>query len=131
MADPATIAIATAAATGLATVFGQRATDATMNLVNKLALALSRRFGDSPEAQEALVAARFEGPEQARAIETVAEHLERAERSDSEIADLVARLRPLVSAQDGSSVTNHVGDVGGHAQVVQAGDIGHIDMRRT
>lgn len=130
MADPATIAIATAAATGLATVFGERATDATMALVNKLALALANRFGKDPEAQQALVAARFEGPGQARAIATVAEHLEEAERSDPEIADLVARLRPCVTTGGEGSVTNSVGSVSGHGQVIQARDIGQFNNGR-
>jgi hypothetical protein len=125
MADPATIAIATAAATGMATVFSEKVSQGTVALVNKLAMALTKRFGQEPEAQQALVAARFEGPEQQQAIATVAEHLERAERDDPEIAELMERLRPLAVQNEGGTVVyNHnTGDIGGQSIMIQAGHI--------
>ncbi|MBR8745111.1 hypothetical protein [Nocardiopsis sp. MG754419] len=129
MSDPVTLAIATAAATGAATKLGDKVTEGTVALIRRLAEALTQRFGQDPEAQNALVAARFEGPEQQKAIATVAERLHRAEEDDPRIRDIMARLRPEVSQEGDGAVSNRIhGNVSGNARVYQGRDF-HGDIR--
>ncbi|MFE1102240.1 hypothetical protein ACFW4K_17125 [Nocardiopsis alba] len=119
MSDPVTLSIATAVATGVATKLGEGANV----LLGKLAQALTRRFARDPEAQSALVSARFEGPEQPQAIEVVAERLERAEEEDPEIRELVGRLRAEATRESDDSVSNVIeGNVSGDARVIMGRD---------
>ncbi|MEU3138689.1 hypothetical protein ABZ645_04895 [Nocardiopsis alba] len=119
MSDPVILSIATAVATGVATKLGEGANA----LLGKLAQTLTRRFVQDPEAQSALVSARFEGPERPQAIEVVAERLERAEEEDPEIRELVGRLRAEATRESDDSVGNVIeGNVSGDARVIMGRD---------
>ncbi len=127
MADPATLAIATAIVTGAVTKITESATDGTVTAFRSLCRAVFARFRSRPEAQEALDEARLAAEDPA-ALATVVEHLEHAESEDPGIRRLMDELRREVVQEGDGAVYNSIqGGVSGHARVIQARDF-HGDI---
>lgn len=128
MADPATLAIATAVVTGAVTKITETATEDTLASFKSLCKAVFARFRSDPRAQEALDEARLE-PEDPEALTAVAEHLARAEGEDPGIGRLMDQMRQEVVQEGEGAVHNSIqGDVSGQARVVQGRDF-HGDVR--
>lgn len=124
MADPVTITIATAIATGAAKKLGESVSEGTVATFKSLCKSVFARFRSTPGAQEALDNARLESDDP-DALTAVAEHLEQAEREDPQVRELMEVLRREVVPEDrGGTVHNTIhGDVSGNARVVQADHI--------
>ncbi|GAB3689038.1 hypothetical protein [Nocardiopsis oceani] len=128
MAEPVTVAIAAAIATGAVTKVTEYATEGTVDTFKSLCRAVFARFRSEPEAQEALDEARLDTGD-TEVLTVVAEHLERAEREDPEIGRLMGDLRSTVSQEGAGSVSNQIhGSVSGNARVYQGRDF-HGDIR--
>lgn len=122
MADPITIALATAVATGMASKISEHASEAVGEALKRLQRAVFKRFRGDDAAQEALDEARI-SPEDPAVMETLADLLERAADADPEIADLVDRLGSHVEQGGEGNVINQIhGDVSDRARVVQGRD---------
>ncbi len=125
MVDDVTIAIATAVAGTIA----ESVTTGGVNAVKALRRRLRERFGDQPEAQEALEAARDDDGESPNLVRALATHIDSAREDDPEVQRLIETLRPEFSAEQGSVHNTITGDVSGTA--IQARDIeGGIDIGR-
>ncbi|MDT0329160.1 hypothetical protein [Nocardiopsis lambiniae] len=123
MADPVTIALATALVTGAAAKISEHAGETVVEGLKRLQRAVFKRFRGDAAAQEALDEARVDSDDPA-AIEAVAEHLERAAAEDPEIGSLVRELRGQVSQRSEGSVSNRItGGVSGNARVFQGGNV--------
>lgn len=129
MADPATLAIATAVVTSAVTKITESATDGTVAAFKSLCKAVFLRFRSAPQAQDALDGARLE-PDSPKALAAVAEHLERAEGEDPEIRRLMQVLRQEVVQEGDGAVYNSIqGEVSGGARVFQGRDIhGNVNL---
>lgn len=122
MADPVTLAIATAVVTGAVGKITEAATGGTVAALKSLRKAVFARFRSDPEAQDALDEALLE-PEDPEALTAVAEHLERAEGADPGIRALMDELRrEVVQEGDGAVYNNFQGDVSDNARVIQGRD---------
>jgi len=127
MADPVTLVLATAVVTGVASTISEAATEATGAALKALRASVFAWFRASPDTQAVLDEALLE-PEEPRALEAVAQALERAEREDPGIRELLRELRPQVAQAGHGAVHNSVsGDVSGSARVVQGRDF-HGDI---
>ncbi|MEU0488142.1 hypothetical protein ABZ249_02860 [Nocardiopsis sp. NPDC006139] len=129
MADPVTIALATAVVTGMASKISERAGEAVGEGLKRLRRAVFKRFRGDEAAQDALDEAMLDTDDPA-AVEAVAEHLERIAAQDPEIGALVRELGAQVEVgQEGEgNVVNQIhGDVSGRARVVQGRDF-HGDI---
>lgn len=124
MADPVTVTIATAVATGAAKKLGESVSEGTAAAFKSLCKSVFARFRSTPEALEALDNARLESDDP-DAVAAVAEHLEQAEREDPQIRELMEALRREVAPEDGGGAVHNTihGDVSGNARIMQAGDI--------
>ncbi|MEV2274199.1 hypothetical protein AB0I72_01315 [Nocardiopsis sp. NPDC049922] len=123
MPDPATLALATAVATGAVSKIAEVVSQATIDDFASFRKALFRFFRGVPEAQEALDEARVE-PDDADAIASVADHIERAAAADPELRRLVDALTVEVAQEGDGAVYNSIqGDVSGNAKVIQTRDI--------
>ncbi|MFY7067889.1 hypothetical protein ACOQFV_18705 [Nocardiopsis changdeensis] len=129
MADPVTIALATAVVTGMASKISERASEAVGEGLKRLRRAVFKRFRGDEAAQDALDEAMLD-PDDLAAVEAVAGHLERIAAQDPEIGALVRELGAQVEVgQEGEgNVVNQIhGDVSGRARVVQGRDF-HGDI---
>ena len=129
MADPVTIALATAVVTGMASKISERASEAVGEGLKRLRRAVFKRFRGDEAAQDALDEAMLD-PDNPAAAEAVAGHLERIAAQDPEIGALVRELGAQVEVgQEGEgNVVNQIhGDVSGRARVVQGRDF-HGDI---
>ncbi|WP_306368816.1 hypothetical protein [Nocardiopsis sp. CC223A] len=123
MADPITIALATAVVTGVAGTISEHASEAVSEGLKRLQRAVFKRFRGDDAAQEAMDEARL-SPQDPAAMGTLAEFLERAAAADPEIADLMNRLGTYVGQDGEGNTTNRIhGDVSDRAKVVQARDV--------
>ncbi|MFL1430836.1 MULTISPECIES: hypothetical protein [unclassified Nocardiopsis] len=130
MADPITIALATAVVTGVAGKISEHASEAVSEGLKRLQRAVFKRFRGDDAAQEAIDEARI-SPEDPAAIEAVAGHLERAAAEDPEIAGLMRRLGNQVEQHAGGDIVNNnvYGDLKGNSKVIQIRDShGGINM---
>ncbi|MFC3997155.1 hypothetical protein ACFOVU_14575 [Nocardiopsis sediminis] len=118
MVDEVTIAIAAA----VAGKFAESFTEGAKTLARRLRPLLK---GRSPEAHDALEAARDVDGEDAVLVEEVAGHLAAAERDDSDVREILAELRSLLGTEGHTTVNTITGAVSG--SVVQAGTI-HGDL---
>lgn len=125
MVDDVTIAIAAAVAGKAA----EQLTDSGRAALKKLRQAVRARFRQDPDARDALESAQ-DDYEDAVVVEELAEHLDSAQRDDTEIRRLAEELRPYF-ADAGGGVTNTVnGDVR-DGTVIQARDItGGVNLDR-
>ena len=129
MADPITVALATAVVTGMASTISEHAGEAVTEGLKRLRRAVFKRFRADEAAQDALDEALLDTDDPA-AVEAVAGHLERLAARDPEIGALVRELGAQVEVgQEGTgNVTNQIhGDVGDRAKVVQGRDF-HGDI---
>lgn len=127
MADPITIALATAVATGMAGKISEHASEAVGEGLKRLQRAVFKRFRGDAAAQEAMDEVRI-SPEDPAAAEALAGFLERAAAQDPEIAELMDGLGSHIEQDGESNVINQInGDVSGRAKVVQGRDF-HGDI---
>jgi transposase len=129
MADPLTIALATAVVTGMASKISEHASESVGEGLKRLRRAVFKRFRGDEAAQDALDEAMLDADDPA-AVEKVAEHLERAAALDPEIGALVRELGSQVEIDqegDGNVVNQIHGDVSDRARVVQGRDF-HGDI---
>ncbi|CAL9534820.1 hypothetical protein SUDANB121_04133 [Nocardiopsis dassonvillei] len=129
MADPITLALASALVGGASSKVAEQVSGAVGEGLKRLRQAVLTWFRGDPQAQEALDRARASADDPA-ALEALAGHLERAAAQDPEIGALVRELGPGIEVgQEGEgNVVNQVhGDVGGGAKVVQGRDF-HGDI---
>jgi hypothetical protein len=127
MADPVTLAIATAVVTGAVGKITEAATGGTVAAFKALRKAVFARFRSDPESQEVLDDALLE-PEDTGALTAFAERLERAEGEDPRIRGLMEELRREVVQEGDGAVHNSIqGNVSGEARVFQGRDF-HGDI---
>ncbi|MFD6097215.1 hypothetical protein ACFVWN_17590 [Nocardiopsis flavescens] len=129
MADPVTLALATAVVTGVATKISEHAGTAVTEGLARLRRAAFAWFRGDDGAREALDEALLSTGDPA-ALEAVAGHLERASAQNPEIAALMRELGAEVDVSqegEGNTVNQIHGDVSGSARVVQARDF-HGDI---
>ncbi|PDP86916.1 hypothetical protein CQJ94_15015 [Glycomyces fuscus] len=127
MADPVTLAIATAVVTGAVGKITEAASEGAVTAFKALRKAVFARFRSDPESQEVLDDALLE-PEDGEALAAFAERLERVEREDPAIRGLMEELRGEVAQEGDGAVYNSIqGDVSGRARVFQGRDF-HGDI---